>query len=72
MYNAGIIIPVVVCCVEMGLNKLQLRFRHALIVFMTTLIYMLINWCGTVMYEGRPVYPSVLVWHDNHSKAPVG
>lgn len=72
MYNAGIIIPVIITVIEMGLNKLQLRFRHAIIVFMTTLIYMLINWLGTIMYDGRPIYPSVVVWHDTNGTKDAG
>lgn len=67
MFQAGIWIPVVYSCIEMGLNKLQLRFRHAAIVFMTSLIYMVINWLGTEMYGGKPVYPNMLVWQ--HSDA---
>ena len=68
MFKAGIWIPVIFSFIEMGLNKLQLRMRHAVIVFMTSLIYMLINWLGTALYGNRPVYPNVLVWE--HSDTP--
>jgi hypothetical protein len=52
----------------MGLNKFQLRMRHAVIVFMFSLLYMIINWLGCEMYGGRPVYPNVLVWEHNDTK----
>jgi len=48
--------------IEMGLNKLLLRFRHVVIVAFVCILYMGMNWLGTVMYSNTPVYPNVLVW----------
>ncbi len=66
MYQVGIIIPVIFSVVEMGLNKLLLRFRHAVLVLAVSLIYLAINLLGTIMYGNKPVYPSVLVWNADN------
>jgi len=64
MYQVGIIIPVIFSVLEMGLNKILLRFRHAVLVLAVSLIYLAINFLGTLMYGkgNKSVYPSVLVW----------
>jgi len=56
----------------MGLNKLLLRFRHAFIVFMAAVLYMAVNWLGCIMYGGRPVYASVVVWYPNSATPGAG
>jgi len=46
----------------MGLNKLLMRFRHVVIVLLVCILYMGVNWLGTVMYSNTPVYANVVVW----------
>jgi len=64
MFQVGLIIPCVVNVIEMCLNRLLLRFRHALIVFGFTLVYMAINLLGCLMGGGlgKQVYPNLVVW----------
>ena len=64
MFQAGLIVPCVVNLVEMCLNRLLLRFRHAFIVFGFTLVYMGINLLGCLMQGGlyKQVYPNLVVW----------
>jgi len=64
IYQLGLWIPVIYSIIEMGLNKLLLRYRHVLIVVVVCILYLGINWLGTVMYGMKPVYANTIVWPD--------
>merc|ERR1711908_95333 len=49
MYQAGLIIPCIMNVVEMCLNRLLLRFRHAIVVFGWSIVYLIINFLGCLM-----------------------
>lgn len=61
------IVPCFVNVVEMCLNRVLLRFRHAFVVFGFTVIYMGINLLGTLMQGSdlsEQVYPKLVVWSN--------
>jgi len=65
IYQMGLWIPVIYSIIEMGLNKLLLRFRHVIIVVIVCILYMGVNFLGTIMYGNKPVYANVVVWPDS-------
>ena len=62
LYQVSIIMPFTLSLLEMGLNKLYLDHRHSILVFLATVLYLVVNWLGSLGPDSREAYPSLLHW----------
>jgi hypothetical protein len=56
--------PFTLSLLEMGLNKLYLDHRHSILVFLATVLYLVVNWLGSLGPDSREAYPSLLHWEQ--------
>jgi hypothetical protein len=62
LYQASVIIPCIYSVIEVCLNKLNLRYRHWVIVLIFCVVYEAINAAGFFWFDKTPSYPNLLEW----------
>ena len=62
LYQASVIIPCIYSIIEICLNKLNLRYRHWVIVLIFCVVYEAINAAGFYWFDRDPAYPNLLEW----------